>query len=244
MMQPAHHIFRGVDFHPVGQSGPVDHQHRQAKLARGDQLGFGARAARILAYQQLDGVGLHQLPVVLNREGAAIDNQGVVGQGGCVVRRIDEAQQVVVLRLRGEGVHMHAPQRQHDAAGRPRQRGDRAVDVGNAAPAVSGHGLPPGPGQRDDGNAHLPCRRYRMRAHRRGKGVGGIDEMGDCVVAQIGDEACHTTEAADPYRHRLRAGIIRSAGIAERCRDARVRQQSRQRAGLRRAPQQEDVGHG
>lgn len=244
MIQPREHVFGTIDFHPVGQGGPVDHQHRHTQFARGNQLGFGAYAAGVLANHQIDGVGLHERAVAFRRERPVIHDQGVPGQGGRLVRRIDEAQKIVVLRLGSEGVHMHASQCQHDAAGGAGEGGNCAVDVGNAAPAITRDGLPGRTGQGDEGNAHFPCRRYRMCAHRRRKGVGGVDEMGDRAVAQIGGETCHTTEAADPHRHRLGAGIIRSTGIAERCRDARVRQQACQRAGLRRAAQQEDVGHG
>ena len=244
MTEPGHHIFRKVDFHPVRHGGALDHQHRQAELAGCRQLGCSARAARILAYDEINGVVLHQAAISLDGEGAAVDHQAVMRQGRRLSRRIDEPQEVMVLRLRGEGLHMHPPQRQHDAPGWASKHIDCRVNVAGAKPAIAGNRHPGGPGQHDMRNACNPGGFDRMGTHLGGKGVGRIHEVRDVVVPQVIDQASNPAEATDTGLDRLGLRRLRSAGIAERGLNAFFCEQARQRACLRRAAQEENIRHG
>jgi hypothetical protein len=244
MTQPGKHILGIINLGPVGNGGTVNHQDRQAQIARRDQLGIGAAAARILANHQIDGVGLQQCAVSSGSERPAINDQGVMGQARRLFRRVHETQQIVVLWLGGEGFHMHSSQRQHDAAGWPGQRGDRAVDVRNVGPAVTSDRLPRTTGQRHMRHPGQTGRLHRMTAHRRGEGVGGIDQMSHAMVAQIIGQPRNSAEPANPHRNRLSTGVCGPSGIAERRRNAALREQSGKRAGLGCAAQQEDIGHG
>lgn len=244
MTEPYEHILGAIDLCPVWNGRTVYHQHRQAELPRGEQLGLGTLPASILAHHEVDGMILHQAAVARDREGATIHDQAMAGQSGRAFRAVHEAQQIMVLRLDREGFHMHPPQRQHDAAGRPAQRGDRAVNIRNAGPAVTSDGLPGRTGQRNMGDAGQPGSIHGMSAHRRGKGVGCVNQMGHAMAAQIVDQPRDTAEATDAYRHRLSAGSLRAASIAERRRNAVCREQSGESARLGRAAQQEDMSHG
>lgn len=244
MTQPGKHILGIINLGPVGNGGTVNHQDRQAQIARRDQLGIGAAAARILANHQIDGVGLQQCAVSSGSERTAIHDQRVMGQARRLFRHIHEAQQIVVLWLGGEGFHMHSSQRQHDAAGRACQRGDRAIDIGNAGPAVTGDRFPRPAGQGDMGHTRQTGRLHRVCAHRRGEGVGGIDQMSHAMVAQIIGQPRNSAEPANPHRNRLSTGVCGPSGIAERRRNAALREQSGKRAGLGCAAKQEDIGHG
>ena len=244
MIQPHQHIFGAIAFGPARNGGAINHQDRQAQIPRGDQLGIGAIAARVLAHHEIDGVGLHQGAVASSGERPAIDDQGVMGQAGRLVWRIDKAQQIMILRLGRKGCHMHPAQRQHYAAGRACQRCHRTVDAGNAGPAVPGGWLPRPAGQRHMRHSSQTGCFHGMAAHRRGKGVGRVHQMSHAVVAQIIGQPRHAAEPADAHRHRLRAGIFGPSGIAERRHNAMCRQQPGERAGLGGATQQEDVLHG
>ena len=94
------------------------------------------------------------------------------------------------------------------------------------------------------GNARKPCRCQRVRAHHCGKGVGGIDQMGHAMFAQVVNKPGHAAETTDTDRHRLGAGRFRAAGIAERCRNALGRKQSGEHTRLGRAAKQQDMSHG
>lgn len=244
MTEPGHHIFGPIDLRALGKGRTLDHQHRQAEPARGDQLGLGARAARILAYDEIDGVILHQAAISFHGKGSAVDDQAVVRQGRRLSRRIDEPQEVMVLRLHGEGLNVHPAQRQHDAPAWPAKQIDRTLDVAGAKPAIAGNRLPGGPGQGDMRNARSPGGFNRMGAHLGRKGVGRIHEVGDVVAAQVLDQASNPAEAADTGLHRLGLRRLRSAGIAERGLNSLCREQARQRACLRRAAQEENIRHG
>lgn len=244
MTQPGHHILGAINLDPVGKDRAVDHQHRQSKPAGGGQLGFGTRAARVLAHHQIDGVVLHEPAIPFDGEGPSVYDKAVNGQGRGLLRLIDEAQEIVVLRLRGKSLHMHTPQRQHDAAGWSGERSHCSVNVANVLPLVTGSGRPGGPGQRNVRYARNPGGLHRMGAHRSGKGVGRIHKMGNAVAVEVIDQPRNPAKAANTDRHRLGLWSFCSASIAEGCRNTLCRKQARKRAGLCRAAQQEDIRHG
>ena len=66
--QPGHDLGHCPGHAAPGQNRPVDQDHRQAQFARGDQLRFSPRAARVLGDDHLDAVVLQQRPVALDRE--------------------------------------------------------------------------------------------------------------------------------------------------------------------------------
>lgn len=244
MIQPGQHFLGAAGFYPRWNDRTIDHQHWEAQLPGGDQLGFGALAARVLAHQQVDGVIPQQLYVALRVERSAIDHQIVVRQQRWPVGRIDKSQQVVMLRLGGKGLHMHPPQRQHDAAGRSRQSSHGCGNVGNMAPVIARTRRPGRAGERYMPSACQPGGFDGVAAHCRGKGMGRINQMRHPLVAQIVSQPGYAPKAANAHRHRLRVGGLRPAGVTQRCRDSLGRQQARQRAGFGGAAQQEDVRHG
>ena len=76
MSDPVEHILGPVELPPIGQRGPVDHQHAQAQRARGVQLGGCARSTGIFGDDQVDAMVPQQACVVRHRERAAIYDQG------------------------------------------------------------------------------------------------------------------------------------------------------------------------
>ncbi len=244
MIDPAQHRGDVVHLDPVGQRRPIDHHDGQSQGARGNQLGLRAAAARILAHQQIDTFRLQQRVIGLFCERAAINDEPVVRQRDGVVGVIDEAQQIMMLGLRGEGGDVHPPQRQHDAARRPRQCRNRAGDVGYAVPAVALPGRPTGPRQRDVRNTGLLRSSDGVGAHLRSEGMRRVDQMSDARVAKVGGEPCDASEAADAHRNRLHLGRLHATGIAESRADATFRQRSCEGARFGRTAEDQDVRHG
>lgn len=244
MIQPGEHILGTVYFCTLGYGGPVYHQYRHTQSARGDELGFGAFAARILAYHQIDAMRLHQGCIPFGGEWPAIDDQAVSGQEGRMARGVDEAQQIMMLWLGGKGFHMHSPQSQHDAAGRSVQRGHCAVQVGDADPAVAGNRSPCRASEGEMRDTGQSGRLHRMRAHRCGKGMGRVHQMRDAMRAQILDQSGRSAEAADTHRHGLGKGVFRPASIAERRGDPLGCENPGEHARFGRATQQKDIRHG
>lgn len=244
MTQPAQDGQRAMDFIAGRQDGAIDHDHRQVESAGDQQLGLRAGATGIFAQDKVDAMRLHQGAVAFHVEGATIDDQAVMGQHGRRGGRIDEAQQIMMLGLCGKGIDMQSAQRQHDPAWRSGKGSDGPGNVRHMGPAVARLRAPCRASQRDQRHGGDARGLHRVGAHLRGEGVRGIDQMGDAMVAQMAGQPLHPAKAADPDRHRLRAGMVGAPGIAERRGNIRFGQQAGERAGLARAAQQQDVGHG
>lgn len=244
MTKPFQHIFCATDLDPVTDHRAVDHHDRKLELARSDKLCLGARATGVLAHNKVDHVRLHQQPITFSRKRPAIDDKVVGGQAWGRSRRVNKAQQVVMLRLCGKGFHMHSAQREQDAARRARKFGHRSGSVSNACPAIARPGLPCGSGQGDMGNPGNPRGLYGMCAHSRGKGMRRIDQMRDAMVLEIGHKPRHPTKAADADRHRLWPRVVGPARVAECRRNLRCRKQARQCARFGCSAKQENIRHG
>lgn len=226
-----------------GQTGPVDQNHRQAKPARGNQFGLGAGAARILGYDMRDVMGTQQGLVAFGREWAARDHGLRIRQGQGAFGRIDQPQQIMVLRLGGEGCKMLLADRQKHPGGQIGQGGDGGFQIGHMLPMVPGTCLP--------GRTFQPQKRYfrlyaggnRIFAHPGGKGMRGVDHMADRLGAQIVDQPGHTAKPADPRWQRLGDGGCGSACIGKhRIEPGRVHR-TRQLACFGRAAQDEESRH-
>lgn len=244
MTPPAQHAGDIVDLGPRGKDGTVDHDHWQSQCPRRDQLGLGARAPGILAHHEVDRLLAHQRQVTLNGEGPTIDHDMVIGQADRTIGPIDEAQQIAMLRLRGERLDMHPPQRQHDSAWWPRQRGDRRVDIADTVPSVAVQRNPGRPRKGNMLDARLSRRGDGVAAHLRRERMRRVDQMRDARFTKIGRKTIDAAEPADPHGHGLWLGVRDATGIAEHRRQAAVRQRGGECAGFGRTAENEDGRHG
>lgn len=226
-----------------GQWGAVDHQHRQVQAACRNQLGLCPAAPRVFGDDQVYAMGAHQSFVRGGVKRAAIKDDVVIGQGRRGFRRIDKAQEVVVLGLCGEGGQVQAAKRQQDAPRRPIKGLERGGNVGNALPSVAGLWSPGRAGQGQKGRAGRSRGFYRMGAHLGCKRMRGVHQMRDGVVAQIGGQTINAAKAADAHRYRLGFGALDPACIAERCGQACCGQLRDKACGLDRAAKDKDIGH-
>lgn len=241
MIQPAHHFLNVIRLQSWRQDGAVDDDHRKAQSARGDQFGLGSMAPGILANHYVDGVSLHQPRVAIGGEGSSLDHEAVMRQERSISRRIHEAQKIMMLRLRGKSIHMHAPQSQHDTARRARQDPHRRVDIAHRLPPVPGDGSPRWTGEGDMRNARLTRGDNRIGADRGGEWVSGIHQMRHFIVAQVVREAIGSAKAPYTDRHRLRLWVFDPSCIAQGRAYAALGKDRNQRACLRSTSQDKDV---
>lgn len=244
MIDPRQHFAHLLQHMRLGQRRAVDHDDRQAKRARGVQLCPRAVSTGIFRDDQVDSVCAHQCKIALPREGAAIDDQMVARQRRRCVRRIDEAQQIMMLWLGREGRDMHPAKRQHDATGRPVQRLHGGRNVADMGPAVALSRLPCWAGQHGMADIRQPRGFHRMGAHGGGKGVGRVDQMRNALSLQIGGKASDAAKAANTHRNRLGARVVGAPGIAQHRAIAPFGQRLGKRACLRGAAKDQDVAHG
>ena len=242
--EPRHHLADGPGGPAVGQRRPVDHHDGQAKPARGDQLRLGPCPARVLGDDPADAmVGQKgQIGGLIKR--AARDHRLCIRQRQRAVGRIDEAQKVMVLRLRGEGGKRLLADGKENPRGGIGQGRDGGVDAGHAAPVVPRPRSPWRAFEGDQRHAGFGGCVDGIPAHPRREGMGGVDQMGDALGAQIVHQPGDTAEPADPRRQGLRDGRAGAPGIGK----DRVRVRPGQRAGkgggFAGAPEKKDARHG
>lgn len=162
MSEPAQHRLGGLDARTRRDRGPVDQHDRQTQLPRGIELGARALAACVLGHDPLDLVTAQKLQILGQREGAAGGDRLRPGQGQRI-GRIDEAQQVVMLRPAREGREMQAPDGEEDPRGRLGQRLGGGLDRGDADPAVPG---PAAQGARSSATSAVPVAAQASTAFR------------------------------------------------------------------------------
>ncbi len=227
-----------------GQGWTVDHDDGQAQLPRGDQLGAGPRATGILADDPGYAMLHKKRRVALKCEGAAIDQNMVVGQRWRRLRRIDQTQKIVMLWLRGKTGQMHAPDGQQDTLARAAKGRNRSGDIGDMGPVIALFGGPCRAGEGDKRRARGGSGLHGMFAHLRCKRMGRVDQMGDGLFAQVARQPLWPAKATAADRNRLRSGARHAACVAEGRGQARLGQGLHQSRGLGRAAKDKDVVHG
>ncbi len=242
MTQPRQDLLRRMSLQSVGENWPVDHDHRQLQRARCRDLGSSTCTTSVLRHHKFDFVVLHQRQVIRRRKRAARLHDSMVGKGQHDVRRINQAKQIEMLGIGGKAVQMHAPDRQHDPCSGPRQGRHGTGDVRHMGPAVAAFGLPRCARQRDQRHAGLGAGQYGIAAHLCGERMGGVDDVGDAMRAQIPDQPCNTTKAAHTLGQRLLHGSFNAARVGNHTGNRVVTQCPAQRGGLGRAAKDKKVG--
>ena len=200
MMKPRYHLIDALRALPIGQFGSRDHDHGEAKLARGIDLGACAGATGIARHDPFDGPQTHQFELTFQRERPTRDDDFGAWQRRGTIRRIDKAQQKGVLRLCRKGRNVLPADREKDARGLIGQGRDRGVDIGDLDPGVAGHAVPGRAFQRDQRNARRCARHHRMSAHLGGKGMRRVDHMRDLLCLEKVGQSVSAAKAADPGR--------------------------------------------
>ena len=244
MIDPRQHLADVMHRPCLRHGGPADHDDGQAKHARCIDLGARALPTGIFRDDQIHAMIAHQGKVALQREGTAIHQQMVTRERGRHVWCIDEAQQIMMLGLCGEGFDMHATERQHYTPPRAIKRADSASDVRHMGPAVPLHRSPFRPGEHQVRDARIARRCGGIGADRRGKGMGRIDKMRERSYLEESRQPTRAAKTTDPHRHRLGTRIVGAPGIAQDRALAAFGERLGKRARLGRAAKDQDVAHG
>ena len=243
MSQPVHHLGDSGKAWSVGQGGSVDHDDRQAEGARSGQFGIRTRPAGILGDNDIIVVVLQQSQVVGEQEGSAPDHCGALWQQGSA-RRVDKAQQIVMLRRYAEQMQVLTAYGEEDFHGGRRKIFNSVFNGLHRVPHVTLLRLPGRAFQCRKGQGQNLAGRRGMMAHLGGKRVGGVDDMGNVLVAQVGDQARNAAKAANPLGQGLCHGFGCAAGIGKHRVAARRGKRPGQKTGFGRAAQQKDAVHG
>lgn len=244
-MNPAQNIVRCGKFVAFGLRWSLYHKDRQSKRAGGLQLGIGPGAAGILRHDQVNAVRFHKRAVGGLGKGATVNNNIGLRQGQWCFGRIDKAQKIAVLRVRGELGQMHAPDGEHDVFCGSRQGRNGRCDVWHVGPIIAGTGDPRRARERDHWRAGSRCGGDGIVAHHAGERMRGVDEVRDLVRAQVVREAVHPAEAPHALGQRLAHRSVHTACEADHALKASFRDNLCQRGRLGRAAKDQEVGvHG
>ena len=136
-------------------------------------------------------------------------------------RRIDQPQQIGVLRMRGEEFEMLPADAEKYPARRRAQRLGRRREIIDLDPVVAGTAFPRRALQRQQRHLGDRAGGHRMRADLRSEWMGGIDDARDPLGAKIIHQAIDAAEAADTPGDRRRRRVLGASGIGQHRIDVR-----------------------
>lgn len=209
MMQPRQDFGNINRLFAGGKIRPVYHHNWDVQSACRQQFGASAVATGVFGNDTADAVCAHQRQIILSRKRPTINHRNMVGEGQRHAWRINEAQQIEVLRVWRKLAQVHTPHGQHDAFVGYIQGGNRGRDIRHIDPVVALLDLPRRARKGDQRDVHRLARLNRIAAHLGGKGMGGIDQMRYGIVTDILDQALDTAETANALWQRV-AGRARN----------------------------------
>lgn len=241
-MTPAEHVLHSrYAFTRTG--GPLDHQHGQAQQACRMKLGRRSLATGILGDDDFRAVSLQKRPLLPGIEGPAPDDDSAIPEGRRCCGRIDQTEQVAMLRNSREGVQMLTPDGEKHPPRRPGQCSRRSCHIGQRHPAIPGSRSPGGALQPEERCAGPVTGSARIAADPRGERMRGVHDPADPLLQEILRQPLGPAEAADPYGNRLRTGGEGAPGIGQDRREPRIGHRGGKTAGLRRAAKDQGRTH-
>lgn len=244
MIEPGHDIFDGCRGLAMWHRRPFDHDDWNTELAGGTDFGAGAAAAGIARHEDCDVLFAHQGKIAIQGEWPAGDDNLDVRQRQIGTRLIDEAQQIAVLRLSREGCEMLAANGEENGRRFIRESSDSVFEIRNGSPVVAIDGRPGGADESDQWRCGFGAGDDGILAHGVGEGVGGIDDVGDGLIAQESGEAFRTTVTTGAHGEWLIDGNLSAARIGIDGIKARVGDAVRERVRVTCSAEYEDAGHG
>lgn len=245
--KPAHHLADAVADVAVRSGRSVNHDHRQAKRARGQQLGLGPAATGVFGHDMCDVMALQQSLISRHVKGTSGNNHSRIRQRHLRLGRINQPQHIEICGLCGKGDKRLLANRQEHARARVRQRGNSGLYIRHMLPLIARLSHPCWSLKRRQRHTGLGAGRHRIAAHLRSKGMGCVHHMCDALTLYVVDQPSHTTKSALPHGQRLRCRARGSTRIREHRPTPGFRpvlsQLLRQMRGLSCAPQQEYLCH-
>lgn len=242
-MKPLHHLVHRPDAVPRRQNRPRNQDDRQVQRACGGKFCARSGSAGILRDNMADTVAVQQGSIPCHAKRPPRNQDACIRQRQDI-RLIDQTQDIVMLRFRGEQAQILASDCQKNPGWRLGQGIHRGLYVPNHDPAITGYGNPRGTLNYDQRQAQGGAGRNRVPAHPGGEGVGRIDDMRDLVVGQVGLQPFDTPETPDPRRNGLFNRLIGSPRIGIRGRHSRSPQRMGKQPCLGRTTQKQDIRHG
>ena len=199
---------------------PFDHDDRSLQRTRSNDFRQCPGAACILGHHQLNIMRVHQVQIPFNRERSTIKDDRRIRQRNALLGRVDETQNVLVLRVWRESAEMHASNGQHYTRRRSVECCNGARTVRYAVPLVPRLRLPRRAFQSDERHASFGTGRNRIVTHLAGKGMCRVDDMSCGCRAEIIAEPFNTSKTTNAHLQSL--GLWARNTSSQRQRGARI----------------------
>src|SRR5262249_33666633 len=158
-----------------------------------------------------------------------------------LLRWIDGAGDIVVLRGWGEGMKVEATEAKEDAARRRAERSCGGIGVVRDLPPIAGLLLPGRPRERSQRDAASGARSACIGGDLVGRRMSGVDHSIDGLAFEDLCDAGDASEAADARRQRLWLGSSSTTGERHCSLEALItRKQPRQCGGFRGAAEEQN----
>ena len=244
MTEPAQNIGDPLNRLPRRDRRSAHHHDRQAELARGFDLCKSRIAAGVSGHHDLDTViGEHSSVTGKVERPARHDHFGLQRQWRA--RRIDQPDQIKVLRMVGEGRELGAADAEEHPARCGAQRLRRRREIADLNPSIAACALPGRALERQQRHTGSRAGRDRVRAHLSGERMSGIDHPPDVFATKVVDQAIHAAKAADTPGDRRTFRVFGAAGIGKDRIEARIAgDRGRELVGVGGAAEDEDAQFG
>ncbi len=179
---------------------PCDHDDRQAKVARRFDLGVGRSTSGILGDDDVDLLVFQQTGLAGTIKRSPRLQEANVGRQDFLLRRIDGARDVVMLRRRREGVQVETPQAEKHPTRRRTEGRRGCIGVAHDMPVIASLGLPGRSRDRNQRNAGSATGGDGVGRNLVGVGMRRIDDYSDRMIGEEAGKAVGAAEAADARR--------------------------------------------
>ncbi len=245
MIDKDQRLLQRGDCRHARQRRTAQHDHWQAERAGGCNLAVGRFTAAVASDDDLDRVLRKECALIGFHEWAALDDVACVWQRERSVRRIDAANDIVMLRRRLERHELLAAERKKNAAWCGAQRLHGAFHVVDFGPTIAADARPGWAAQRKQLNICLFCGVCRVPGYLRRIRMGSVDQQVDAFAPQVVREPVCAAEAAHAHRHALRCRLFGAPGERELHGNMRaLRQCAGKRPRFGRASEYKDAFHG
>jgi hypothetical protein len=242
MIEPRDHLVHGLDRRRIGRLGPAQHDDFDVERARCGDLTVGRDPAAVLGDHRINGMCAHQRAVIGGAERAAVGDIAHTRQRQRRFDRIDAADQIEMLRRRGQRRQFAAAERDKDVARVLAQSRHGIGNIDRVNPTIPGNRAPWRPPKCNQRHARLARGRDGIGRNDIRIRVRRVDESVDPFLAKILGKTGSAAEAAGSNRHRLRRRRLSAAG--ERHNDFKIGafgQARGQFPRLRRAAEDKDA---
>ena len=235
-------LFKIVSHAAFGQSGALDHDHRNAQGARRRELGIRLRAAAVFGDQHINALRAHQSDLVINGKWAARENECGVARHFMRRRLINAAHEIGMRAGTPESAERQTAHREKDPPRTRTQGINRRFNVADALPVITLSGAPFRTREDQTRDVKRLAGLCRMTRHLRGEGMRRIDHAGDRLAFEIGDQTLNTTKAANSMRDGWTGWRFSATGKREdRIKIGAINQSARYCARLRRTAQNQNT---